>query len=189
MCPIGKRLLNSSTEFWKAWCEGSGGLCWKSGTATSFGHTEALAGCWSLPGWSVPTPDHPLGEGKLILYLPETCFTPRDPRDCSAAVEVQELALTMEVPQGQDSRSSSRNRSGGNWLLNDYSVITQFLLHPHLSISLFGKISAWLCPDIGTMQHKKSWSLKWLCHIYDGRKKYYDYGQVCVTMSLKTPLS
>lgn len=60
-----------------------------------------------------------------------------------SSVEVQELALTMEVPQGRDSRNSSRSWWGGNWLLND-SVITQILLHPHLSISLFGKISAFV---------------------------------------------
>lgn len=104
-----------------------------------------------------------LGKGRQFCTYQRQALLPgasSTSRGCSAAVEVQDLAQTKEVPQGRDSRNSSRNRPDGNWLLND-SVITQFLLHPHLNTSLFGKITAWLCPDFGAAQQKKHWSLKW----------------------------
>lgn len=123
--------------------------------------------CWMV----IPLPRVTCSHAAPPSWWREIDFVPtRDrfyshgPQHRSAAVEVQVCALTVEVPQGWDSRNSSRNRSDGNWLLND-SVITQFFRHPHLSISLFGKITVWLCADIGTMQQKKRWSLKWLCYI------------------------
>lgn len=55
-----------------------------------------------------------LGKGRQFCTYQRQALLPGASRHRSAAMEVQDLAQTKEVPQGRDSRNSSRNRPDGN---------------------------------------------------------------------------